>query len=1533
VGDHPLFVVALGSSAGGLEALRSVMYNLPPAADFAYIVAQHLSPQHSSLLPELLSRETSLRVTEIKDGTAITRNSVFVTPPNHDVIVVNGQLRLTAPGYRGPKPSVDNLLISLAEHYGSRAIAVILSGTGSDGARGVRAIKAKGGYVIVQDPRSAKYPSMPEAARQTGCVDQVVPPEQIGPRLHSLFKSGVLEPRDVRRTNVSETDRILEKIAQSTNIDFRGYKLKTLSRRIHQRMASYRLTRLSDYLTLLETEPDEVARLAQSCLISVTSFFRDPPAFEALAKVISEHFGQSQQEPLRVWVPGCATGEEVYTLAILFDQHLPGRRVQIFGTDIDDRALAAARKAIYTPAQLRGLPAGVQETYFRRTNSGYLLLKPIRDRVVFARHDLLRDPLFLNLDLISCRNLLIYLKSPAQEEVLRKFHLALKPSGILFLGKSENAPTDGFDPIDRRLKIFVNKQLLPGEKKLIASRDWPYALEGAVESPSRLSPHADTLRQILLANFAPAAVLVDSNFRILDSYGDVGRYLSLKPGKPELTLLAMAPKSLAASLRAQLHRTHRMGTPSRGVPKLTELHGTRVLLHTTVHPTANAVTGEPLFVVSFFESTAARSRYSDAESASQSSSDEYVRELERELTTTRENLQSVVEELETSNEELQALNEELQSANEELHASNEELQASNEELQSANEELVTVNEELEHKSAESALLVEDLENIQDSIDSPLVIIDPSGNLRHANQSAIRQFDISPQQFGVPFAISDAPVITAQITARLQKVLSKGEPLELKVRWRRRHYRIRIRPYHTRDKKLRGAVVLFHDVTDLAHQAERLKRAEVALRLINARQEAAINALPVHIAMIDAKGVITAVNAAWRRFARENGYTGRRFGVGTNYLSICDRAGGPGSEGAAEMAEGIRRVISGESNLYQFEYPCPKADQTPRYFRCIVAPVSDALFRGAIIMHMDVTEQTLLLDSIRRQATALQSTANAVFITDAEGNIDWVNEAFERLTGYTAAEVLGKRPDSLDLVNDDNNFLDLLQSIRESGIPWVGEVTGRHREGHLFTLQQVVTPIASRSGEFSHFVFSHQDITHHKQAQERMLYMAEHDELTGLWNRKTFCDRLAEAIERHRRLGGKLAVLFLDLDRFKDTNDTLGHLVGDQMLLEIGRRLKQNLRESDVLARFGGDEFVIMIEDTGDRENISFIVERILHSFNRPLEFGGRSLFVSASIGITMYPDDGESAEELLRNSDLAMYRAKAEGRRAYRFYDQKLESEINERVSVERELNRALGSKDLWVAFQPQWDLRQNRLTGAECLLRWEGSSRHRIGVGRVIAIAEECGMILPIGQWVIQESLAHLERWYRLGYPVRLSINLSAVQFHHQDVFAIITEALAARGLPASAIKAEITESVLLHRSVRVKETLHALHGAGIGLILDDFGTGYSSLTYLQQFPIEAVKIDASFLQGIGIQKNDEAIVAGIIQMAHSLGQTVIAEGVETEQQLQFLKECGCDCGQGFLYSHPLTASEFEAFLAARLEPTPPPPPNKRHAIAGRRR
>jgi diguanylate cyclase (GGDEF)-like protein len=456
----------------------------------------------------------------------------------------------------------------------------------------------------------------------------------------------------------------------------------------------------------------------------------------------------------------------------------------------------------------------------------------------------------------------------------------------------------------------------------------------------------------------------------------------------------------------------------------------------------------------------------------------------------------------------------------------------------------------------------------------------------------------------------------------------------------------------------------------------------------------------------------------------------------------------------------------------------------------------------------------------------------------------------------------------------------------------------------------VTPIPSAQGEFTHFVVVQEDITSHKQVQAQVMYMAEHDDLTGLWNRKTFQDRLSQAIARQERDGGHIALLFLDLDRFKDTNETLGHLAGDQMLLEISRRLRHNLPDAAGLGRFGGDEFVIFLESISDRDQVTFVVERLLRCFSQPIQVSGRPMFISASIGGTMFPQDGSTAEQLLRNADLAMHRAKSDGRRSYRLYDHTLEAEVHLRVSIERDLNRALGTKELWVAYQPQFDLRTGHMVGAEALLRWDRAAEHKITIGQVVTVAEDAGLILPISHWVLKESLASLDRWHKSGYPLRLAVNLSAVQFHQQDVFGILTESTSARGLPPWSVKAEITESVLLQSSVRVKEILHALHGAGFGLVLDDFGTGYSSLSYLQQFPIEAVKIDASFLRGIGRDRNDETIVTGIIRMAHALGQIVIAEGVETQEQLDFLKRHECDYGQGFLLAKPMTASEFEKLL-----------------------
>ncbi|MBL8218224.1 MAG: EAL domain-containing protein [Bryobacterales bacterium] len=479
--------------------------------------------------------------------------------------------------------------------------------------------------------------------------------------------------------------------------------------------------------------------------------------------------------------------------------------------------------------------------------------------------------------------------------------------------------------------------------------------------------------------------------------------------------------------------------------------------------------------------------------------------------------------------------------------------------------------------------------------------------------------------------------------------------------------------------------------------------------------------------------------------------------------------------------------------------------------------------------------------------------------------------------------------------------------------WQGEVLQKAKDGKLYVVHQSVTPIPSIGGEMTHFVFVQEDMTRHKHVQERMLFVAEHDTLTGLLNRKSFQDRLSEAIERRTQMGGSIAVVFLDMDRFKETNDSLGHLVGDQMLVEVASRLKQNLRERDVLARFGGDEFVMFLEDVTSREGLSLVVDRIQHSIARPFEIEGRSLFTSASLGAAIFPEDGRTAEDLLKNADHAMYRAKAEGRRGFRFYDERLESEVIERLGVERELSRALEARELWTAFQPQWQLHSGLISGAECLLRWDRTSGPPLPVSRLITIAEESGLILPIGQWLIREAIARLGRWVRLGLKTRMSVNLSAVQFHQQDVFSIIVEALRAETLPSNLLKVEITESVLLHKSKRVAEALHALHGAGVGLVLDDFGTGYSSLSYLQQYPIETVKIDASFVRGIGHNRNDEAIVAGIVQMAHSLGQNVVAEGVETVVQQDFLRACRCDEAQGFLYSEAIPAEAFEKLLTAR--------------------
>ena len=1456
------------------------------------------------MLAELLRRETSMPVTEVLSETAIRPAHIYITPPNADLVLSRRKLRLQTPAGRGPKPSIDVLLHSLAKDVGKSAIAVILSGSGSDGARGVRAVHSAGGYVIAQSANEARYSSMPDAARATGCVDVVLDAAQIGPHLRDLGDRGI--PLPVPFASAEEggdLSAILAKVLEDTHVDFRGYKTKTVLRRVGQRMAALNIGSVGEYLRYIGTSPDESSQLAQACMISVTGFYRDFDAFEELSGLLAERFANHPKgQALRVWVPACATGEEAYTLAIVLTRLFPGRRLQMFGTDIDEAAIQTARRANYIESHLHAVPEPLIREYFRATSGGYQLEKRIRDQVIFARHDILRDPLFMNLDLISCRNFLIYLKTNLQEDALRRFHHALKPGGLLFLGRSESAHGSLFGTLSRRNKIFVNHEHLPVDRRQVTP-DSGLTRRDSPGQPRAAEPQSPSvLEQALIRTFGPPSVLLDSSFRIMESHGDVGRFLTLQPGKPDMSLFSLIPKQAAASLRAQLYRARRTGRAIRGISKPVMISGRTIWLQTLVSPVpANP---EPLFLVTFLEQSAPQEEpvalVRDADQQQQ---------LEQELSSTRESLQSTVEELETSTEELQSLNQELQSANEELQASNEELQASNEELHSTNEELVTVNEELEHKSLELALLLADFENIQNSIDSPVLVVTPQGVVRHLNSAAMQELGLSADSVGRPLLIPEEPAVSTTLATRIQRVLAEKVAMQSHTRILKKDYLIHIRPYISHDGEVPGVVISFLNVSNLLGLSRRLRSSQSKLRLLAKRQRMVIDSIPSAIAVLDDSAKIVAVNAGWRRFAVKNGFRERKFGVGGNYLDICNRSAGSDSQGASEVAEGLRKVLSGECRSLYFDYPC-HSPEIRRWFRVLITSATDRKRGGAVVVHLDITNELEAAHLLSRQTAALQAATNAILITDSEGQIEWVNQACLRLSGYTSEELVGETPAILESGENPQSFQDLLRECKKREQSWSGEVRNRTKTGQVYTARQIISPIASSHGMAPHFVVVQEDVTGHKQAQAQVLYMAEHDDLTGLWNRKAFQDRLAEAIVRQQSKAGSIALLFLDLDRFKDTNDTLGHLAGDQMLLEISRRVRHNLPESAGLGRFGGDEFLIFLEGLGDRDQVTFMVERLLRCFVQPFEISGRPLFVSASIGVTMFPQDGLTAEELLRNADLAMYRAKSDGRRGYRFYDSTLKADINLRVSVERDLNRALGTKELWVAYQPQFDLRTNQLVGAEALLRWDRAAEHKISIGKVVAVAEDAGLILPISQWVLKESLNSLRRWHKAGHPMRVSVNLSAVQFHQQDVFGILTESTQGRGLPNWAVKAEITESVLLHSSLRVKEILHALRGAGFGLVLDDFGTGYSSLTYLQQFPIETVKIDASFLRGIGRDRNDETIVTGIIRMAHALGQSVVAEGVETKEQLDFLKHHECDLAQGFLLARPMPGAEFEQLL-----------------------
>ena len=1016
--DRPRYIVGIGASAGGLEALNALIGALPSDLGLCYVVVQHLSPTYRSMLVQLLGRETTIEVKEIEDGAEPRPDAVFITPPNRNLILQAGMFRLTEPDTPAlPKPSINSFFHSLAEECGESAISIVLSGTGSDGASGTRAIKAGGGLTFAQSPDTAKYQGMPQAAIDTGYVDWILPPDGIARELTSIAKTqGNLHLPAALPDAPASVPSLLQKVFRHTRIDFAQYKQNTVWRRILRRMATNRVESLEQYIELTERNPDELAQLSKEILISVTAFFRDRESFERLGMILAERLlNREAGEEIRVWVPGCATGEEAYSIAIMLVELLGDAcmnyKVQIFATDIDLHAMSIARRGIYPTASLSELPQEQIARHFNPTSDGYEVGKHLREMVVFARHDLAQDPPFVRLDLISCRNVLIYFQNALQERVLSTFHYALQPDALLFLGKSESAllREDLFEQAHREFKIFRRK---PGAARMPIGLQ-PNAAVRTTEKRSRVPSPLELMIETACDAYVPPSVLIGESGEILHVFGETGKFLRIPAGRPDLQAHNLIRSELRTELQTLLHQSKQKRSQNAGRPRQLDADTTEQI-RMVVRPVNRD--GQALGHLVSFERVLERPRAGDENG---DSLDEVSRsDIEDELIATREHLQTVIEELETSNEETQALNEELQASNEELQAANEELQSANEELQSTNEELTTVNEELQIKTAELLETNEDLENIQNSFGFSLLVVSEQMRLLRFNNAAMRQFGLELGSVGDHLRTILAPFRLESHADIVESVIDDGRSREGEITDRNRHYLMRVFPRRAGMHGIQGAVITLIDQTDLIELQRHLKESQM-------RAGAILDNSPELISIKDTLGKYQYANPAFLK----------AFGKSMDDIRRSDDSDLHDENAAATIrAADLAVLASGRTAHGQEAYQIAQGIRNFQVTRFALKSV-DGSINGLCTKAFDITElkssETALSLERDALAAALQGNPVLVVLFDPQGSI---THTFGRVATDTVM-----LPDAGEALDDwlARSDLGTRESLRSTGCPAPG----------------------------------------------------------------------------------------------------------------------------------------------------------------------------------------------------------------------------------------------------------------------------------------------------------------------------------------------------------------------------------------------------------------------------------------------------------------------------------------------------------------
>ena len=855
-GPHqlPFFpIVGIGASAGGLEALELFLRHMPGASGVAFIIVQHLDPTHKGIMPELLQRVTGMKVLQVKDRMRVKPDCVYVIPPNKDMSILHGVLHLFEPSSpRGLRLPIDFFLRSLAEDRKEMSIGVILSGMGSDGTIGLRAIKEKAGVVLVQEPTTAKFDSMPRSAIEAGLADLIAPVDQLPEKILGYLRHArtiVKTELTLKEKDQSALEKILILLRARTGQDFSLYKRNTVYRRIERRMSIHQVDRIDSYVRYLQENPQEVELLFKELLIGVTGFFRDPDAWEHLQKEAISACLSSHPSGgiLRAWSAGCSTGEEAYSLAIAFKEQLEQQRpkenftLQIFATDLDRDAIDRARQGVYTANIAADVsPERLQRFFVKEDDSHYRVGKEIREMVTFATQNIIMDPPFTKLDILICRNLLIYLTPELQKKLMPLFHYSLNPGGVLFLGSAESIGsfTGLFAPLNVKSRLFRRREVLaPTEPLAFPPSFIPAFHEVAKEIMMKPAVNLQSLAdQLLLQHFSPPAVLVNDRGDILYINGRTGKYLEPAAGKANLSIFSMAREGLRFELGNAFQKALRNKEPVtvKGL-KVGINGGATQAVDIAVQPIDEPEALRGMVMIVFTDVAAAPETKSPGRRKGTPSEPARVSELEQELQHYREEIQTIREEMQSSQEELKSTNEELQSTNEELQSSNEELTTSREEMQSLNEELQTVNAEQQAKMDELSRLNNDMRNLLNSTEIVTVFLDNQLHIRRFTSGADKLFKLRHGDVGRPLAEIVTDLIYPDLTEVAQEVLRTLVFSERQIaagdgRW----FAVRIMPYRTMEDVIGGVVITFADITAY-------KRSETELLEENSRLKAQLGA--------------------------------------------------------------------------------------------------------------------------------------------------------------------------------------------------------------------------------------------------------------------------------------------------------------------------------------------------------------------------------------------------------------------------------------------------------------------------------------------------------------------------------------------------------------------------------------------------------------------------------------------------------------------------------------------------------------------